>query len=446
MVETKQFMLLPQASDQIYEIFLWLIKMQDNRHAQLQIACIDLMTTIVTSCDSDFFAKGTQSAEVVLTTIVEVCLKPLRLQFPSMFEQDSEVHLHGFQFDKEHLNIVVRCMKCLKHILRRFAIGMHGGNITTILYTICRVLQFTQSNSVLEVAATLTVLTPDSPAKIQHQLPDEEDIDQDSPTVWNIAFRAAIENLLTRMTKYIITTPGEVELLFICLFGIQKNTNGPSDRLSLQTVQGEVVDTFNRLLQDTDTFGDAHKLKIVCWVLRGMQDGVLRLAKAGHMSYAIHYLGQLCPSIVTFLIDIAHNKIYITGSENDSEQLIMQVMPAGLNILLAAFSLLGDSSQRKSFLAVVIPLLVVLLRFTDHPSRSKNMHRLHKLCVECLERLATTAVDEFKQLIQEMPSEVVEEIQNAAKKKAIKERPEVQDSSVKESRASSMSINFNQYK
>jgi histone H3/H4 len=70
-------------------------------------------------------------------------------------------------------------------------------------------------------------------------------------------------------------------------------------------------------------------------------------------------------------------------------------------------------------------MLILILRleskfeYDENNIHTINVQKLHKLAVQCLERVASSAAQEFRQLIQHvLPPNVVAEIQQAAKKGA----------------------------
>ena len=104
-----------------------------------------------------------------------------------------------------HTVMVRKCMKSLKIIVQKF--NLTDQNITTILYTICRVLQFTKSPFSLQVALAIAAKPT-------------VDITVDS-SPWLQALMSTIENIRNRIQNYTLVTHSEVELMFICLAGAQ---------------------------------------------------------------------------------------------------------------------------------------------------------------------------------------------------------------------------------
>jgi hypothetical protein len=96
-----------------------------------------------------------------------------------------------------------------------------------------------------------------------------------------------------------------------------------------------------------------------------------------------------------------------------------------LNVLLASFALIDEIKKEKRmvFLSLLIPVLVLILRlesrfeYDENNIHTINVNKLHRLAVQCLERVASSAAQEFRQLIQHvLPPNIVVEIQQAAKK------------------------------
>lgn len=242
MVSSEQFQSLPFAQGATFELFLLLSKTQ-ARDLVLQYACLKLLNTIVNDIDTKFLS-GTGdkiSTQAIVTTSIEVCLKPLRLHFPSLFEQESE-HSFVVAVSKEHLKLVKQCMSCLKTIVQRFKENVNGACVTTILYSLCRILQYTKSSSCLEVAIAML--------ELEVQASSISTLNETS--VWIVSFEAAIDTLLIRVRDFKISTHLEVELLFICLACIQKalNTNPNEMQLTqLAAIHSSVVSTFHEVFK-----------------------------------------------------------------------------------------------------------------------------------------------------------------------------------------------------
>ncbi len=467
-VSSHQFKHLSFAPGVAFELFLLLSKLQ-ARDLELQYACLKLLNTIVNNADASVLSGSADkiSTQAIVTTSIEVCLKPIRLHFPTLFEQDSEQHVTG-PLSKEQLKLVKKCMSCMRTVIERFKQNVNGAAITTILYSLCRILQYSRSSSCLETASAMMELeiTATSISTL------------DEVSVWIIAFEAAIDNLLLRIREFKLTTPLEIELLFICLSCLEKvqNMNSTHTQLAqLAVIHDAVIATLLQVLADPHCLTTSNNIRKLSWILTGLQNGLLRLAKSGAYSdLALFYFSQLCGPVSCYLLRLFHlgritndqfdrtEKSVSPIVQNDGEesQLILAIIPAGLNILLAGYSL-TESARKTSYLFVMIPLLLSLMRSVRGMSsssaaaalsspadvkRNENLDKIHKLAVQCMERVALST-EAFTQVVRSLPAGVVAEIQQEVRRSKEKQQQQQQAKQVTKSapKHQKLHINFDAY-
>jgi len=454
MVSSDQFKQLPFAPGIAFELFLLLSKTQ-ARDLGLQYACLKLLNTIVHDIDATLLSGSGDriSTQAIVTTSIEVCLKPIRLHFPTLFEQDSEQN-RPIPITKEQAKLVRQCMSCLKTIVERFKESVNGASITTILYSLCRILQYTRSSSCLDVAMAMM--------ELEVKVTSISTLDEIS--VWILAFESAIDNLLIRIRDFKLTTSLEIELLFVCLACIQKASSSSSTNIQLAqlaAIHDSVTSAFLEVLSDSRCLTDSNNVRKLSWILTGLQNGLLRLAKTNVGSeLALFYFSQLSGPVSCYLLrlfdsgritnDQFDRTMSVSPAVEDGEesQLILAIIPAGLNILLAGYSL-TELSKKTSYLFVMIPLLVSLLRtvtslsssLSQDEKRKENLDKIHKLAVQCLERVALST-EQFTQVVRSLPSGVIAEIKQEVRRSKEKNTKPVAKSAPKHQK---LQINFDAY-
>jgi hypothetical protein len=401
-----------------------------SRDLRLQYACLKLFNTIMNEIDISLFGKNDQiSTQAIVTTCIEVCLKPLRIHFPILFEKDSEQE-KSISISKEQLRLVRQCMSCMKSIVQRFNQSINSASLVTILYSLCRVIQYTKSSSGLEVAAMV----------LQLEIQSSSMSTLDETAVWIVAFESAIQNLSLRVKHLKLTSSLEVELLFIYLACAHKSMNigtNESQLIQLAAIHESVLANFRNVLADSECLKSSNHVRKVSWILHGLQNGLLRLAKSNYSDLAMFYMSQLSGCICMYLLQlfesgrITNNQFEKANigspiiDEEEEAELILAVVPAGLNILLAGYSLI-DVSKRTSYLYVMVPLLLSLFRTVRNRSTispsdcKKTLEKLHKLAVQCMERFAQST-EQFTAVIRSLPPNIVQEIQQEIKRGKEKE-------------------------
>jgi hypothetical protein len=109
----------------------------------------------------------------------------------NVFKSRDCINTYLDELSAEQLHLADECVNCINVIISKFPISINSGNITTILYTLCRVTQYTKSPSSLNAATTLvTIDVKQTPSPTQSEV-----------SVWGIAFSAAIENLIARIQR-----------------------------------------------------------------------------------------------------------------------------------------------------------------------------------------------------------------------------------------------------
>jgi len=252
--------------------------------------------------------------------------------------------------------------------------------------------------------------------------------------------------------------------LFVCLACIQKASSSSSTNIQLAqlaAIHDSVTSAFLEVLSDSRCLTDSNNVRKLSWILTGLQNGLLRLAKTNVGSeLALFYFSQLSGPVSCYLLrlfdsgritnDQFDRTMSVSPAVEDGEesQLILAIIPAGLNILLAGYSL-TELSKKTSYLFVMIPLLVSLLRtvtslsssLSQDEKRKENLDKIHKLAVQCLERVALST-EQFTQVVRSLPSGVIAEIQQEVRRSKEKNIKPVAKSAPKHQK---LQINFDAY-
>ncbi|EFC40657.1 hypothetical protein NAEGRDRAFT_59012 [Naegleria gruberi] len=402
---TKQFQKHHHAPGAVFEVFLLLIEIQGVRHFQLHNACLELLEKILSSVDVSLFVSSDQvNAQAVVTTSTEVCLKPLRLHFPYLFKQDSEFELGSFELEKEQKLLIANSMKSLKTIVKVFGLSITGAVVPTLLYTTCRVIQFTKSNMGLDT--TTAIIEVSEKLRNESESKDQSISAEEKFSIWQVAISASIENIIGRVASGKLITNPEVELLFIFL---------SSSLCSDVSIHENVVSAIRKaitsdieILHGTDQIKQAKSVDNVFNLLYGIQNGILFLARNGLAKLSVFYSMKIAEEIVLSLSSESR-LLVVNGAD--------KIAPPAINILLAGFSLLAElntpSQGIQSYLSMIVPMLVKVTKFAKNNALSK----LFLLGVQCFDRLTKVAPEQFKSLItsQLLPSSVLLDIQDFAK-------------------------------
>ena len=403
-ISSKQFQKHHHAPGAIFEVFLLLIEIQSIRHLQLQHTCLDLLEKILTSVDVSLFGSSDQvNTQAIVTTSTEVCLKPLRLHFPTLFKQDSEFEISSFELDKDQKELISKSLHCLKTIVKSFGLSITGAVVPTLLYTTCRVVQFTKSNLGLDTTAAIIEISE------RLNKGEEEAVDQSMSTeekfnIWKIAIHASVENIRNRISFGKVISNPEVELLFIFLSSSLCSSITLHEKV-MQTISKEITNEISNMKESDDKKNQA--IENTVNLLHGLQNGILFLARNGLAKLAVFYSMRAAE-------DIAIN----LSSENNHLQVsvVEKVAPPALNILLAGFSLLTELNSAdnvKCYLAIVIPVITKMAKF----AKNNSIQKIFLLGVQCFDRLAKVAPEHFKSVIGShlLPANVLVDIQEFAK-------------------------------
>jgi hypothetical protein len=210
LIPSKQFLQDPSSPAAVFEVLVLLVKIQTKREMELQSACLKLLNVILKEISPSFFMHSNVLVQTVVATAVEVCLKPLWLHFPLLFEQDSEMSLQ-FQPSKQQGHLVKQVMACLGTLLSHFGAScIHGHIIQTILYAIARCLQFTANTSAIDTAFMLSDL-----ARV---------VPKDHIEAWNDSIASLVQHLSKRIDSDTVSSPAEVELCIIVAAGYSGDT------------------------------------------------------------------------------------------------------------------------------------------------------------------------------------------------------------------------------
>ncbi|KAG2375285.1 hypothetical protein C9374_009908 [Naegleria lovaniensis] len=413
-IATKQFQKHHHAPGAIFEVFLLLIEIQGIRHLPLHNACLDLLEKILANVNVSLFVSSDQvSTQAIVTTSTEVCLKPLRLHFPYLFKQDGEFEMGSFELEKDQKDLIAKSMSCLKTIVKTFGLSITGAVVPTLLYTACRVVQFTKSNLGLDTTTAIVEVSEnlhsETDSSAQSMTPEEKF------SIWSVAIRASIDNIISRLlfSGKTIYTP-EIELLFIFL---------SSSLCSNIELHDKVVRNIIKALQNEinnmhDSTNDPKKISQAVDntfnILYGLQNGILYLARSGLAKLAVFYSMSAAVDIV---LNLSSESKYLVESVVDSSHTLDKIAPPAINILLAGFSLLSELNSPpasvQSYLCTIVPMLVNMTKF----ARDHKISKTFSLGVQCFDRLTKVAPDQFKSLItaQLLPPSVITDIQEFAK-------------------------------
>jgi hypothetical protein len=211
LLPSKIFLQDPHSPAALFEVMVLLVKIQTKREMEVQGACLKLLNAVLKEISPSFFMHSNVMVPTVVATAVEVCLKPLWLHFPLLFDQDSENSLQ-FQPSKQQAHLVKQVMTCMSTLLSRFGAScIHGHIIQTILYTITRSLQFTNSASALDTAMALSDLVRVVP--------------KDHINTWNDSVASLLQNLMVRLDNRTMASPSEIELLIIVASGYSSDVS-----------------------------------------------------------------------------------------------------------------------------------------------------------------------------------------------------------------------------
>lgn len=229
-------------------------------------------------------------------------------------------------------------------------------------------------------------------------------------TLWSPAWTTLANYLTYRVQRGIFCSSHEIDAIFSCLQALDLRLPlcPPSRDDSTVCVVQQAIETLRSALLLTNAAVDVGSPRQTLQLAQGLQDGIIRLARAPEGSrLAVHALSHLCGPLVAILVGIAHSH---TAAFNRTE---LQISSHALNVLLATFSLI-DTAQRTTFLQVLLPVLLSLMRFAER----SNTSTLSNLCVQCLQRVATSASMEFQQSTKDLPHATLEELQHAMARSA----------------------------
>lgn len=270
-------------------------------------------------------------------------------------------------------------LEIVKLILEKLPIDLNESIFTTLLYMILRIFQYSQSKQAIDILSILLSLNP---------------MKQKEVSFWGISLQLAIEDLTSRIQESKIIHQGEIEMLFICLSALFRGCDLKQTSHIHKNVVNSIIQQLN--INNTDYLH-------ISMILQGIQDSIIRLARTGDSTIAIHYLGQLCGPIISWMINMTKKDVI---NEKNQTYIVSSIL-SGINILLASYSLI-EQNNRSDFLSLFIPNLVILFRY----STLKKLNSLNLLCIQCFQRLGTTSIKEFKEQIQKMPHHVVNEVQS----------------------------------
>ncbi|KAL9653505.1 hypothetical protein ABK040_002138 [Willaertia magna] len=404
-IPSKEFKQHHHAIGATFEIILLLIEIQGIRDMKLQNTCIELLEKILTEINLQTLSVSDDqvSKQAIVTTSTEVCLKPLKLHFPYLFKQDSEFELGNFEFDKDQKELIKKSTNCLKTIITKLDLSITGANIATLLYTICRVTQFTKSNVCLDAAAAM-IEWNEKLQKLQSSDDSSKENDE-RQNIWRIALNAAIESIRNRLLLGKISSSYDLELLFI-LLSSSSCSNIQVHEKAIQAISTCLITNISLLQQEESN--KTQRVEVIVNILNGLQNGILNLARNGLAKLSCFYTMRIVETISLQLI--YEDKLLRVD-------IIDKIAPSSLNILLAGFSLLTElennsKNQIQSYLSILIPVLVKFTRF----ARDNKLNKLFALGVQCFERLAKVAPEHFKNMIssQLLATSIVQEIQGFA--------------------------------
>ncbi|KAL0485519.1 heatr5b [Acrasis kona] len=399
-----------QAPTALFEICILLVRIQTRREMDVQLNCLNLLDAVLNQLSGSYFDHAQVPVQSMVATALEVCLKPLYLHFPVMFEMMSEKSF-VLHVDKQQLQLIQQVCKCMSSLLSRFGPHcVHSQMIHTLVYSVVRMVEFCRIVDPVHVVIRLSELTRIVPK--HHAM------------IWNDAIQQCMVHLENRIEQYQVCSGHEIEMYIVIACCDLSDSS-----LLLDRVEKRIRTHLNRVV-------DLKSARMACWMLEALQNALLHLARSNSKleKIALDLLSKLTGCMLSLLCNVfKDSKLSNDDFESDGEgdggdvQVVVNMVQTTLNILLTLFALIDEKNvdKRTGFLCLLVPVLVLVLRceskfdYDENNIHTVNVNKIHKLAVTCLERIAASAATEFRQLIQNvLPANIIVEIQQAAKKGA----------------------------
>eukprot|EP01080_Neovahlkampfia_damariscottae_P008859 gene8859-808_t len=356
-----------------FEILLCLIKLPSNLNFEYLIESILKNIKFKDSKISEFH---------IVNSIIEIILNSLKFNFPLLF--DNTLQNQWIINDIKNENVIINNLNLLKLLFEKFKLTK--SNYSNISFILIKMIEYFNNENISKNIIDVLLL-----------LLNSMKLNLDLNSNLNLLDILINHILINRIQNQKIQSSFEIEILFILLsFHFNLNEN------DIEIHQYSILILTNNLNIEFNELN-------LYLILKGIQNGIVFLARLifykrqGYSNLSIHYLGQICPFLYQFLIQISKNNQMI------SKHLINSIC-CGINILLASFSLI-EQKNISNFLSLMIPILLILFRF----SSNNNIVILNKLCQQCFTRVATSSPNQFRNEIQKLPQNIVLEIQDIFK-------------------------------